>query len=88
MLSGGQRQRISIARALVRKPTLLLLDEATANLDRQTERKICKVLKNISKKITIIAITHNREFANIADNIFLFSQNKIKKIKNLRINKV
>ena len=83
MLSGGQRQRISIARALVRKPTLILLDEATTNLDPQTERKICKILRNISRKITIIAISHNKEFVNIADNIFLFSQNKIKKIKKI-----
>jgi len=83
MLSGGQRQRISIARALIRKPTLILLDEATANLDHETERKICKILKNISKKITIIAISHNKEFTNIADNIFLFSRNKIKKIKKI-----
>jgi len=79
MLSGGERQRISIARALIKKPKIIILDEATANVDPETERKICKILKKISKTITVIAISHQKEFANIADKVFLFSKGKVLK---------
>ena len=75
MLSGGQRQRISIARALIKRPKIMILDEATANLDPKTERKICKILKKISKKTMIIAISHQKELTSIADEVFTFSSN-------------
>jgi len=58
MLSNGQRQRIVIARILARKPKLLVFDEATSSLDKESEKKIQQVIENIRGKITIIIIAH------------------------------
>ena len=58
-ISGGQKQRLSIARALYSNPDILFLDEATNNLDMTTETKVLQNLKNFSKDMTIIAISHN-----------------------------
>ena len=77
MLSGGQRQRISIARALVKDPKIIILDEPTSNLDPVTEKKIFDILKRISKKIMVIAITHSKEFINNTGDIFIFSNKKL-----------
>ena len=67
--SGGQRQRISIARALLRKPKLLILDEATTALDPDTERSICKELKKLVQDTTIVAISHQSAILHVADNV-------------------
>ncbi len=69
-LSGGQRQRISIARALVRKPQLLILDEATANLDYETERALCKLIHTISRKVTVLAVSHRQPLVDVADCVY------------------
>ena len=68
-LSGGQRQRISIARALIRKPKLLILDEATASLDPKTEKEIFVTLKKLAKSTTIVAISHQNTIKQEADLI-------------------
>jgi ATP-binding cassette subfamily C protein len=67
MLSGGQRQRIAIARALVKHPRLLILDEATTALDPKTEREICATLQQLRGNITMLAISHQPTLLECAD---------------------
>jgi ATP-binding cassette subfamily C protein len=69
-LSGGQRQRIAIARALVRRPKLLILDEPTTALDPKTEKEICKTLKELHEDVTIFAISHQTEIMKAADIVY------------------
>ena len=75
--SSGQRQRISIARALVRNPKLLILDEVTASLDKKTELNICETLKKLTDDTTIIAISHQPAMLEIADIVFRLDQGKL-----------
>jgi ATP-binding cassette, subfamily C, bacterial len=69
-LSGGQRQRISLARALVLKPKLLLLDEVTSALDDATEAEICENITQLAANFTIIAITHRPAWTRIAKRLY------------------
>ncbi|MBN1574474.1 MAG: ABC transporter ATP-binding protein [Deltaproteobacteria bacterium] len=80
-LSGGQRQRIAIARALVRNPTLLILDEVTSSLDPKTAMELCNTLKRLRSKTTIIAISHLPELVEIADYLYQVKNGKINRIK-------
>jgi len=66
-LSGGQRQRIAIARALVHKPALLILDEATSGLDPDTEASIIETLRKLTGELTILAISHQPGLVNASD---------------------
>jgi len=69
-LSGGQRQRISLARALVRKPALLILDEATTALDPATEAGICATLRRLRGSVTLLAICHQSALIDMADRVY------------------
>lgn len=70
-LSGGQQQRVAIGRALMTRPSLILADEPTGNLDSQNSSEVIALLKEASKKYeqTIIMITHNRSIAQTADRV-------------------
>ena len=70
-LSGGQQQRVAIARALAVKPSILLCDEPTGNLDSRTSLEVVGLLKSSSMRFhqTIVRITHNDEIAQMADRI-------------------
>ncbi len=78
-LSGGQQQRVSIARALVKKPKLLLADEPTANLDSKTGKQILELISEINKKegITVLFSTHDSRVMDICDKVFTLEDGKI-----------
>ena len=79
-LSGGQQQRTSIGRALITRPSLILADEPTGNLDTKSGNEIMELLKKSNRELnqTIIMITHNMELAKAADRIIMIEDGKIK----------
>ncbi len=79
MLSGGQRQRVAIARALATKPSILLADEPTGNLDTKTSQDVLGVLKMTSTKFhqTMMMITHNEQIAQLSDRVIHIEDGKI-----------
>ena len=81
MISGGQRQRIAIARALVKRPKLLILDEATTALDPKTEREICTTLQQLKGQITILAISHQPTVVECADWAYRLKEGKLERVK-------
>ena len=78
-LSGGEQQRVAIARALAARPSILLADEPTGNLDSRTSQDILGLLKSMGERFlqTIIMITHNEEIAQLARNIIHLEDGKI-----------
>ena len=76
-LSGGQRQRISIARAILKDSSIMLLDEPTSALDKETEQYIIEMLKDITKDKTIITVTHRRETIMDYDKVLVVKDGKI-----------
>lgn len=79
-LSGGQQQRVAIARALASKPSIVLADEPTGNLDSKTSEDVIGLLKMTSKEFrqTIVMITHNPEIAQMLDRIIRIEDGKIR----------
>ena len=78
-LSGGQQQRVAIARALALKPSIILADEPTGNLDSKTSDDVIRLLQTTSRKFnqTIVMITHNPEIAQMADRIIRIEDGRI-----------
>lgn len=77
-LSGGQKQRIAIARAILRQAPIIILDEATASVDVETEKQIQKAINNMAGKRTIIAIAHRLSTIKNADMILVIHEGEIK----------
>ncbi|WP_375206974.1 ABC transporter ATP-binding protein [Hyphococcus sp.] len=77
LLSGGERQRLVLARALLRKPALLILDEATSALDWEHETAIATSLEALKQELTIVMIAHRRRIIALADNIVILQDGAV-----------
>lgn len=76
-ISGGQKQRIAIARALLRNPKIMLLDQATSALDRKNEKLIQKTLETIAEKRLSITIAHRIKTVMNCDKIFVLQEGNV-----------
>ena len=77
-ISGGERQRAAVARAMINKPSILLADEPTGNLDSKNEEEIISLFKKVNKDlgVTIVLVTHNHDFSKLADKCFTLRDGK------------
>lgn len=76
-LSGGEKQRISIARAIMKDSPIIILDEATANVDTENEAELTKAIDELTKEKTIIMIAHRLKTVRNADNIIVIDKGRI-----------
>ncbi|MBI4248719.1 MAG: ABC transporter ATP-binding protein [Elusimicrobia bacterium] len=76
-LSGGQRQRIAIARAILKDPSILILDEATSNLDGESEAIVQKALEGLMQGRTVVVIAHRLSTVRNADRLFVFNEGEL-----------
>ena len=81
-ISGGQKQRIGIARALYKNPEILILDEATSNLDQNTENELIKTIISFKEKKTVIIIAHRMNIISYCDKIYEIKNNMIRLIES------
>lgn len=81
-LSGGQRQRIAVARGVVSRPKLLILDEASSSLDPDSEREICKNIAALAEEgeMTVLAITHRPAFLDIAHRVYRVEDGRVEPV--------
>jgi putative ABC transport system ATP-binding protein len=85
-MSGGQQQRVAIARALVNRPSILLADEPTGNLDSRTSVEIMEIFQNLNcQGLTIVMVTHEHDIAQFAKRILVFRDGKIRKDETVQV---
>ena len=77
-LSGGQRQRVGLARALYTRPSVLVLDEATSNLDQATEQRIVDTLAELQGGVTMIVVTHRQASVRYCDRLLYLEQGRVR----------
>jgi len=79
-MSGGQQQRVAIARALVNRPSILLADEPTGNLDSRTSVEIMEIFQTLNDAgLTIVLVTHEHDIAQFAKRVLVFRDGKVRK---------
>jgi len=83
-LSGGQQQRVAIARAIVNRPSILLADEPTANLDLNTGRQIIEMIRDLSRRhgVTVVTATHDDEILKVSDRLVWIADGQIERVAN------
>jgi ATP-binding cassette subfamily C protein len=79
-ISGGQRQRLALARALAARPKLLVLDEVTSALDRATEEALCATLRELSRDLTILAVSHRPKLIEFADVVYQLADGRAQQV--------
>jgi ATP-binding cassette subfamily C protein len=77
LLSGGERQRIALARALIRRPAMLILDEATSSLDSESEHRVQDAIERLHGQLTILIITHRLATIRLADSIHVLERGRL-----------
>jgi ATP-binding cassette subfamily C protein len=83
-MSGGQRQRVAIARALVHEPALLVLDEATASLDPESEAEVCETVAKLRGNMTILAVSHQAALLGVADKVYRLDSGAVREMDSQR----
>lgn len=82
-MSGGEQQRVSIARAIVKNPSILLCDEPTGALDSKNSLAVVQLLLDVRDQIgcPVVTITHNAEMAKVADRVFYMKDGQIRRVE-------
>ena len=79
-MSGGQQQRVAVARALVNRPSLLLADEPTGNLDSRTSVEVMEIFQNLNDRgLTVVLVTHEHDIAQFAKRVLVFKDGRIRR---------
>ena len=83
-LSGGQRQRLAIARALIHEPRLLILDEATSNLDPEAQEAIVETVSHLKSQVAVLAVAHQEKLVRVADQVLRLADCRLEKLSQVQ----